>query len=55
MYNQGIVPDVPKFFGRRKGRVVRKAKQFLLEKMLPQMRVTSAADFDAEKLFGGGF
>ena len=53
MYNQGIVPDVPKFFGRRKGRVVRKAKQFLLEKMLPQMRVTSAADFDAEKLFGG--
>ena len=53
MYNQGIVPDVPKFFGRRKGRVVRKAKQFLLEKMLPQMRVTSAADFDVEKLFGG--
>ena len=53
MYNQGIVPDVPKFFGRRKGRVVRKAKQFLLEKMLPQMRVTSVADFDAEKLFGG--
>ena len=43
---------VPKFFGRRKGRVVRKAKQFLLENMLPQMRVTPQTDFNAEMVFG---
>ena len=36
----------PKFFGRRKGRVVRKAKSFLLENMLPQIRVFEASDFD---------
>ncbi len=45
-------PVQPKFFGRRKGRVVRKAKTFLLEKMLPQMKVSAAADFVAEKMFG---
>lgn len=44
-------PDVPKFFGRRKGRVVRKAKMFLLENMLPQMRVSAAADFVRGTLF----
>lgn len=36
----------PKFFGRRKGRVVRKAKQFLLENMLPQMKISSTVDFE---------
>ena len=36
----------PKFFGRRKGRVVRKAKSFLLENMLPQIRVKEAIDFN---------
>jgi len=45
-------PDVPKFFGRRKGRVVRKAKTFLLEQMLPQLRVSEKADFDKDKMFG---
>ncbi len=44
--------ETPKFFGRRKGRVVRKAKTFLLENMLPQLRVSTAADFAVEKLFG---
>ena len=42
----------PKFFGRRKGRVIRKAKSFLLEVMLPQMRVIESKDFDKEKMFG---
>ncbi len=42
----------PKFFGRRKGRVIRKAKSFLLEVMLPQMRVIEEKDFDKEKMFG---
>lgn len=41
----------PKFFGRRKGRVVRKAKSFLLEQMLPQLRVSESGDFCAEKMF----
>ncbi len=52
MFNLNQIPDVPKFFGRRKGRVVRKAKQFLLDNMLLQMRVTPETVFDAERLFG---
>lgn len=51
MLNKGIVPEIPKFFGRRKGRVVRKAKSFLLEEMLPQLRVCQACDFN-ENMFG---
>lgn len=31
--------DKPKFFGRRKGRVIRKAKSFLLENFLPRVRI----------------
>ena len=42
----------PKFFGRRKGRVVRKAKSFLLDSMLPQLRITEAKEFDAVNMFG---
>lgn len=42
----------PKFFGRRKGRVVRKAKQFLLENMLPLMRVSSEDDFVSDCFVG---
>ena len=41
----------PKFFGRRKGRVVRKAKSFLLENMLPQIRVKEVTDFN-KNMFG---
>ena len=52
MFNRGIIPDVPKFFGRRKGRVVRKAKSFLLENMLPQLRVAQKEDFNADTMFG---
>lgn len=33
--------DKPKFFGRRKGRTIRKAKSFLLENFLPRIRVTA--------------
>ncbi len=53
MLNFNQIPETPKFFGRRKGRVVRKAKQFLLENMLPQMQVTPKTDFSAEAIFGG--
>ncbi len=51
MLNQNQIPDTPKFFGRRKGRVVRKAKQFLLDCMLPQMKITPDMVFDAQTLF----
>ena len=52
-HNNGAAQTAPKFFGRRKGRVVRKAKQFLLDNMLPQLRISQAGDFEKEKLFGG--
>lgn len=44
--------NAPKFFGRRKGRVIRKAKAFLLEQMLPQLRVSVKDDFKLPDLFG---
>lgn len=44
--------EAPKFFGRRKGRVVRKAKSFLLDAMLPQLRVSQKDDFNRETMFG---
>ena len=31
--------EAPKFFGRRKGRTIRKAKQSLTDKFLPKIRV----------------
>ncbi len=51
MYNDNLTM-IPKFFGRRKGRVVRKAKQFLLNNMLPQLQVADASDFVEAELFG---
>ena len=51
MLNKDTIPATPKFFGRRKGRVVRKAKSFLLENMLPQLRVSKKKDFCASDLF----
>ncbi|MBO5039202.1 MAG: tRNA (guanosine(46)-N7)-methyltransferase TrmB [Alphaproteobacteria bacterium] len=54
MYNAaGNACETPKFFGRRKGRVIRKAKAFLLEQMLPQLKVSSQSDFKLPDLFGG--
>ena len=34
---QYVQSDKPKFFGRRKGRTIRKAKSFLLEDFLPEV------------------
>lgn len=51
MNSRDVDMSQPKFFGRRKGRVVRKAKQFLLENMLPQVRISTADDFAGE-VFG---
>ena len=56
MPQQNNYPDssfsAPKFFGRRKGRVVRKAKQYLLDNLLPQMKIFGAEDFADKSFFG---
>lgn len=44
--------NVPKFFGRRKGRVIRKAKNYLLEQFLPKIRINEDTVFDKQTLFG---
>lgn len=43
--------DKPKFFGRRKGRVIHKAKSFLLDNFLPRVAVSAAAPIALEKCF----
>ena len=44
--------DKPKFFGRRKGRVIHKAKSFLLENFLPQIALDASKQILPEKCFG---
>lgn len=42
----------PKFYGRRKGRIIRKAKTTLLDAFLPQIKITPETVFDKQTLFG---
>ena len=42
--------DTPKFYGRRKGRTIRKAKSTLLEAFLPCIRLQK--NFDKQTMFG---
>ncbi|MBQ8660713.1 MAG: tRNA (guanosine(46)-N7)-methyltransferase TrmB [Alphaproteobacteria bacterium] len=44
--------DKPKFYGRRQGRRIRKAKTSLLDKFLPQIEINKNTVFKKEKLFG---
>lgn len=44
-------PDTPKFFGRRKGRVIHCAKSTLLEKFLPRIRLGETTTFSPQ-MFG---
>ena len=44
--------NMPKFFGRRKGRTIRKAKSFLLENFLCKVQITDKTVFEKDKLFG---
>lgn len=44
--------EKPKFYGRRKGRIIRKAKTTLLESFLPQIKITDETAFDKQTLFG---
>ncbi|MBR1601225.1 MAG: tRNA (guanosine(46)-N7)-methyltransferase TrmB [Alphaproteobacteria bacterium] len=46
-----MVSDKPKFFGRRKGRIIRKAKSFLLENFLPRIRVSTDKKLDLKTCF----
>lgn len=43
--------DKPKFFGRRKGRTIRKAKTTLLEAFLPEIKITTETQFNKQTLF----
>lgn len=43
--------DKPKFFGRRKGRTIRKAKSFLLDCFLPSIRILPGTEIDLSKCF----
>ncbi len=46
-----FISDKPKFFGRRKGRIIRKAKSVLLEKFLPRVQISESAPLSKENLF----
>ncbi len=46
------VKMAPKFFGRRKGRTIRKTKSLLLDRFLPRIRITPETNFDKQTLFG---
>lgn len=48
---QNSATNQPKFFGRRKGRIIRKAKTTLLESFLPFLRITEQTRFQPQELF----
>lgn len=43
--------DKPKFFGRRKGRTIHKAKSFLLDKFLPRVLLNSTENIELSRCF----
>ena len=49
--NEILLHSKPKFFGRRKGRTIRKAKSFLLEKFLPRIHLTTDDNINLSKCF----
>lgn len=50
--NNEVTVDKPKFFGRRKGRTIHKAKSFLLESFLPEVLLVAEKDKTLEQYFG---
>lgn len=44
--------NTPKFYGRRQGRKIRKAKTSLLDAFLPQIKINDNTKFDAQTMFG---
>ena len=51
MMRIGNLHDKPKFFGRRKGRTIHKAKSFLLDSFLPRVLLRSTESVVLEKCF----
>lgn len=51
MRDLNITSETPKFFGRRKGRTIRRAKSFLLENMLPQIKISAEGRLDSTQIF----
>ena len=47
-----FLSETPKFFGRRKGRIIRKANTTLLEAFLPEVRLADDCRFDRQTMFG---
>lgn len=47
-----FLEDKPHFFGRRKGRVIRKTKTTLLDRFLPNLRINENTVFNSATLFG---
>lgn len=47
-----LFSDKPKFFGRRKGRVIRKTKTTLLDAFLPKIKIAEDTAIDKQTLFG---
>jgi len=47
--------DKPKFFGRRKGRTIRKAKSFLLENFLPSILISAGERRNLGEYFNSDF
>lgn len=47
-----LTSDKPKFYGRRQGRRIRKAKTSLLDNFLPHIEISENTVFKKEKLFG---
>lgn len=46
-----LLNDKPKFYGRRKGRTIRKAKTTLLDAFLPKVKITKDTDFNKNTMF----
>lgn len=51
LLNEHQLPDKPKFYGRRQGRRIRKAKTTLLEAFLPDVAVNMDAPFSKDTMF----
>lgn len=47
-----LLDDKPKFYGRRQGRRIRKAKTSLLDVFLPHIQITAESVFNKDSLFG---
>lgn len=47
-----LFSDKPKFFGRRKGRVIRKTKTTLLDAFLPKIKIIEDSAINKQTLFG---